>query len=132
MMGHKKGPAGGDSGDRGNCSRWHTNNPVPNNQGAITRQEPIRDLTGRPGLSPARHLATPQRGEKSDTYPTIAVLNDRWRVIACKNSIQWILQKRSGPNHWRGRYFCRTRDALICCAREHAGETGGDALEILL
>jgi hypothetical protein len=71
-------------------------------------------------------------GEENDDYPTVAILNDRWRVVVCRNSIQWILQKRGGPNHWRGRYFCRTREVLIRCAREHAGEIGGDALVILL
>jgi hypothetical protein len=72
-------------------------------------------------------------GEEADDYPTIAVLNNRWRVIACRNLIQWILQnRRGGPNHWRGRYFCRTREVLVRCAREHAGPIGGDALASLL
>jgi hypothetical protein len=74
-----------------------------------------------------------RRGEENDTYPAIATLNNRWRIIVCRNSIQWILQARGGgPNSWRGRSFCRTRDALIQCAQDHAGDIAGGALVILL
>ena len=45
--------------------------------------------------------------------------------------MQWILQRRQGKQ-WRGYWFCRTREALIRGAREHAGPIGGDALVILL
>ena len=73
------------------------------------------------------------RGEENDAYPVVATLNCRWRVIVCKNSIQWILQtRRGGPDSWRGRSFCRTREALVRCARQHAGEIAADALVILL
>jgi hypothetical protein len=51
------------------------------------------------------------RGEESDSYPAVANLNDRWRVIACGAGIQWILQRRRG-DHWVGYWFCRTREAL--------------------
>jgi hypothetical protein len=72
-------------------------------------------------------------GEESDHYPVIAQLNDRWRVIACKNSIQWILQRRrGGVDHWRGYWFCRTREALLRGAREHASPIDGVALAVLL
>jgi hypothetical protein len=94
---------------------------------------------GRPntlpaGKSTARHLPRSLRGEESDDYHhAIAVLNDRWRVIACKNRIQWILQKRRGEqSRWRSRYFCRTREGLIACAHEYAAPIGGDGLVILL
>ena len=84
-------------------------------------------------LSSTGHVPAARWGEENDTYPAVAALNDRWRVIVCKNSIQWILQRRrSGPNSWRGRSFCCTREALIRCVREHAGQIGGDALVILL
>ena len=33
---------------------------------------------------------------------------------------------------WRSRYFCRTREGLILCVREHAGEINGVALVRLL
>ena len=88
---------------------------------------------GRTVLSHAVHVPGPRLAEESDSYPVVVSLNDRWRVVICKHSIQWILQKRrGGSNTWRGRYFCRTREALIRCAREYAGEIGGDASVILM
>ena len=70
--------------------------------------------------------------ENADDRPVIAALNDRWRVVECAGGIQSILQYRGGPNTWQDRYFCRSREGLIQCVREHAGEIGGDALVILL
>jgi hypothetical protein len=47
------------------------------------------------------------------------------RVIECRDSIQWIVQRWSPP-YWRNVHHCRNRDVLI----ERSGATG-DALEIL-
>lgn len=75
--------------------------------------------------------------ESSDAYPhVVAVLNDRWRVIACSAGIQWILQYRGrsetmATSRWRGRAYCRTRDALIRCCREYSGEIDPAACTIL-
>ena len=63
------------------------------------------------------------RRETSDFYSrVITVLAPRWRVITCRNSIQWILQKRTAePLHkgiWRGRSYHTTQNSLIeACAR---------------
>jgi hypothetical protein len=82
--------------------------------------------------SSVTHVSGRIRDEGSDSYPrVIARLNDRWRVVACKNDVQWVLQRRSGQ-HWGGQYFCRTREALIRFAHRDAGEIAGDALVILL
>ena len=85
-------------------------------------------------LSSAARLPAPLVGEENDDYaPLIASLNDAWRVIVCKNSLQWVLQQRRGArNHWRGSAFCCTREALLRNVRERGGEIGGDALVILL
>lgn len=57
--------------------------------------------------------------ETADEYPCIvARLNDTWRVITCKNGIQWIVQKRQGNGQWRGVTFHRTRDVLMRDARD--------------
>lgn len=75
--------------------------------------------------------------ESSDLYPrVVAVLNDRWRVIACPAGIQWILQcrgrsKTMATSRWRGRSYCRTSEALIRCCREYAGEIEPAARAIL-
>jgi hypothetical protein len=55
--------------------------------------------------------------ESAATYPAIAVLDAKTRVIECAAGIQWIVQ-RQGGQQWHGRHFCRT---LRCAAREVAG-----------
>lgn len=65
--------------------------------------------------------------EAADDYDlVVAVLNENWRVIECRDRIQWILQRRGSPeksrrDDWRGRSYCRTSEALIRCTREYAG-----------
>ena len=46
-------------------------------------------------------LGNDTRRETSDFYSqVIAVLAPRWRVVTCRNGIQWILQKRTAePLH---------------------------------
>jgi hypothetical protein len=66
--------------------------------------------------------------ESDESYPGIvAVLNSGWRVIICRHRIHWILQHRNrvetvARHVWRGRSYCRTREALIRCCDEHAGQ----------
>jgi len=66
--------------------------------------------------------------ESDDSYPhMVAVLNRVWRVIVCRDGIQWILQRRNraetvARHVWRGRSYCRTKEALIRCCDEHAGQ----------
>ena len=78
------------------------------------------------------------RAESSDDYPdVVAVLNDRWRVIACAAGIQWILQCRRSAEtcstaRWQGRSFCRTREALIrLCQPQNVGPIDPAAAAIL-
>jgi hypothetical protein len=72
------------------------------------------------------------KAESSDDYPVIVLLNGRWRVIACRHGIQWILQYRNrvetvARDVWRGRSYCRTREALIRVCDDHAGIIDPDA-----
>lgn len=75
--------------------------------------------------------------ESSDDYPkVVARLNSRWRVVECGHGLQWILQYRGSAEtyptaRWRGRSYCRTREALLGCSREHAGDIEPAALAIL-
>ncbi|ESY80660.1 hypothetical protein X740_12375 [Mesorhizobium sp. LNHC221B00] len=65
------------------------------------------------------------RREESENYPAVvAKLNSGWRVIECRDGIQWILQRLAGKRHgqprWEGRSYCRSRQALLrfvhsCC-----------------
>ena len=71
-----------------------------------------------------------------DYFRVIARLNRRWRVIECRNGIQWILQRRGSPekvrrDDWRGRSYCRTREALIRCTREYCGAIDPAAAAVL-
>src|SRR5262249_28372978 len=58
------------------------------------------------------------RNESWDSYSdVVAILNGRWRVIRCRDGIQWILQSRdsvtAAKGIWRGRSYCRTKEALL-------------------
>ena len=59
-------------------------------------------------------------------------LNDDWRVV--DDDLQYILQRRKGKARskatgWRGRSFCRTREALLRCIREYCGPVSESALQ---
>lgn len=69
--------------------------------------------------------------EEADDYPRVVCqLNDHWRVILCKDGIQWILQKWAGQR-WRGRSYCTTKSALLRCIVQHSGEIEKDGQSIL-
>ena len=65
----------------------------------------------------------PSHREKDDSYRSVIIqFAPRWRVIVCKDDIQWLVQHRTAdPLHrglWRGRSYMTTRDSLIkACAR---------------
>jgi hypothetical protein len=64
----------------------------------------------------------------------VAQLNANWRVV--DDPLQWILQRRKGKprtrnSGWRGRSFCRTKDALLGCIGNHCGEVDAEALSKL-
>ena len=68
---------------------------------------------------------TYSRRERDDNYwGVIVVLNDRFRIIVCKDAIQFILQKRSVPSPntgtWAGKSYSTSRSGLIaaCSDRE--------------
>jgi hypothetical protein len=67
------------------------------------------------GLTP---LYITSHRERDDNYQGVVVqLDPRWRIIECRDAIQWIIQKRSAePSHsgeWRGDSYVVSRDALI-------------------
>jgi hypothetical protein len=104
----------------------------PNGNGAKEIVGPARELTSkisRPiGMS---------RMESADDYSGLVVhLNPNWRIVECRDRIQWILQRRGSPekarrDDWRGRSYCRTSEALRRCAREHAGVIDPSAVAVL-
>ena len=63
--------------------------------------------------------------ETADTYAgVIAEPADGWRVIICKNRIQWILQRRrkGAGRRWEARGYFRTRKALIRLCTASCGQ----------
>ena len=61
---------------------------------------------------------TPSPRESDDNYLDVAAqLAPRWRVIVCKDHLQWIIQKRTAePLHagiWRGVSYVTSRSSLI-------------------
>lgn len=69
--------------------------------------------------------------ESDDNYARIvASLNNRWRVILCKDGLQWVLQwKRKSSDKWDGHSFCQARDALLRCIREKVEDVYEEDLE---
>ena len=66
----------------------------------------------------AAYAVTPSRKESDDNYhDVVAQLAPRWRVIVCKDYMQWIIQKRTAePLHrgvWRSQSYVTTRNSLI-------------------
>jgi hypothetical protein len=73
--------------------------------------------------------------EESQSYRTIvATLNADWRVIECRDGIQWILQRRAGNRHgeprWEGRSYCWNKKNLLGRVRALVGES--DAIELAI
>ncbi len=89
----------------------------------LSQQEPGRGnrhataaCTPNIGRGPARHL------ESADEYSgTVARLSANYRVIICKDQIQWSLQRRDGERHglarWAGVGYFLTREALLRASR---------------
>jgi hypothetical protein len=113
---------------------WNGAGPAP----CVHRGEAGIDLSAWRHRLSSRSNANVQAtrlAESDDRYPAVAILNQRYRVIRCRDGIQWILQRRNIPagtggnrperhsrDDWRGRSYCRTREALIRCCRAYSGE----------
>jgi hypothetical protein len=80
---------------------------------------------------------TESRIESADDYSGfVAQLNPDWRVVECRDRVQWILQRRGSPkkprrDDWRGRSYCRTSEVLRRCTREYADAIDPTAAAIL-
>ena len=83
----------------------------------------IMTISTRHPTHPSKHAGLtpvyiPSHRERDDNYQSVIVqLDPRWRIIECRDAIQWIIQKRSAePSHsgeWRGDSYVVSRDALI-------------------
>ena len=74
--------------------------------------------------------------ERDDDYlRVVARLGARWRVVVCKDRLQWIVQRRDAETahraHWRGVSFHLSRDALMSASVRLAGACDPGTLAIL-
>ncbi|MBF9060753.1 hypothetical protein HKCCSP123_16350 [Rhodobacterales bacterium HKCCSP123] len=71
--------------------------------------------------TPSGRQSQPHHETADDYDRVVAVLSDRIRVIACKDGIQWIIQRcdaqRSGQQRWRGVSYCTERASLLRISR---------------
>ena len=81
-------------------------------------------------------LKTARLNERDDDYPLVLCrLNHRWRIIDCRDSIQWVLQRRAGHLNgrprWDGNAYCRSRAGLLANIKERAGDADPSALAVI-
>ena len=82
------------------------------------------ELIGKlPRKISVEHLRELRHRESSDTYHAEIFRAGRYRVILCKDAIQWIIQRRDrlAGTRWRGLSYCTCRDSLISVWREDMG-----------
>jgi hypothetical protein len=76
----------------------------------VKNTPPSNDLRGVDVTAPPSHR------ERDDAYRNVvAQLAPRWRVIVCRDGIQWILQRKEASHRgpWRGVSYHTNRDGLI-------------------
>jgi len=95
----------------------------------VKNTPPSNDLRGVAVTAPPSHR------ERDDGYKgVVAQLTTRWRVIVCKDGMQWIVQQKEsshgGP--WRGVSYHTSRDGLLrACGSLEAASCGAlEALEV--
>jgi hypothetical protein len=98
--------------------------------------KPVKNAPPPTGLRAAPVTAPQTHRERDDGYKgVVAQLTTRWRVIVCRDGIQWILQRKEsshgGP--WRGVSYNTNRDGLLraCGSLEALPSSGLEALEAL-
>lgn len=75
------------------------------------------------------------REEADDYRHVVVVVNQNWRIVECRDGIQWILQQRSGQRHgqprWQSRKHNRCKETLIRNVHAFSGEVAPIAREVL-
>ena len=108
-------------------------NAHPNSNGLDpSSEEGVRERSAAPTMCQDHQDRAQRPAHRSNRR--LAQLNESWRVV--DDPLQWILQRRKGnprdkSSGWRGRSFCRTRDALLRCVREQCGEIDANSLAVL-
>ena len=97
-----------------------TNNTNPARWGKVPFQ--IRNGIKLPCALHRRSAKSDHR-ETQDSYHDEIFRTGRYRVILCKDAIQWIIQRRGrlAGTRWRGLSYCTCRDSLISVWWEDMG-----------
>ena len=72
--------------------------------------EPTPPITARRSTSHISHR------ERDDAYSgTIVQFSPRWRLILCKDQVQWILQKKESSHQgfWRSKQYFTCKDSVL-------------------
>ena len=65
------------------------------------------------GRRSANHIS---HRERDDAYlGTIVQFSPRWRLILCKDQMQWIIQKKESSHRgfWRGKQYLTCKDSVL-------------------
>lgn len=54
------------------------------------------------------------RRESDDDYDNVIWQSGGWRVIACSDDFQWIVQSRQ-PKKWKSQSFLTSREGVLRC-----------------
>ena len=68
------------------------------------------------------------RNESEDNYQAVVFTESDWRVIKCRDALQWILQRRQKTHRrdaWRSISYCQTRKALTRLYHAKTGDVHG-------
>ena len=88
---------------------------------------PDRPHNDPPAAGGRRAPRPDHRKESHDNYDAVVATIGRWRVIVCRDAIQWIIQYNGAADGsgrldaWVGRNFCTTRAALLRDWRNRTG-----------
>lgn len=74
--------------------------------------------------------------ERNDDYRGVVMrLSARWRIIVCRDGLQWIIQRsdgeRRGQRRWTGVHYCCTRQALFRIRRASEPRSDASALKAI-
>ena len=64
----------------------------------------------------ARHYTRISHREREDGYiATVVQFNQRWRLVLCKDQMQWIIQKKESSRRgdWRGKLYLTCKDSVL-------------------
>ncbi len=95
--------------------KWPGTSAVPS-----VSEETVPGDTGLPAAANAAHKgdrctggrAGADRWETDDGYPHVVLrIENDWRVVGCRDDMQWIFQRRAG-SAWRSLGYCRSKTGL--------------------